>query len=101
MQNVGITPTSVGIVPTFVRILPTLVKICRNYSCTAKGCLALYTMCRNFSYKLQQCGNNSYKIPQKFSINLFACRNHASYASVKFLPTLYLKIMIAYLADLH
>ena len=63
--SVGMIPRSVGIVPTRVRIIPTLVEICRNYSCTAKRCLTFCAMCRNFSYKLQQCGNISYKILQK------------------------------------
>ena len=104
MYSVGIIPTSVGaipisagIIPTSVRIIPTLVEICRNYSCTAKRCLTLCAMCRNFSYKLQQCGNISHKILQKISRKLYTCRNHASYTSVKFLPALYLKIMISYL----
>ena len=79
---VGAIPRSVGIVPTCVRIIPTLVEICRNYSCTAKRCLTLCAMCRNFSYKLHQCGNISCKILQKFSINLYTCRNHVTYTSV-------------------
>ena len=70
---------------------------CKNYSYTARRCLTLCAMCRNLSYKIQQSGNISYIILQKFSIKLYTCRNHASYTSVKFLPALYLKIMISYL----
>ena len=70
---------------------------CRNYSYTARRCLTLCAKCRNLSYKIQQCGNISYKILAKFSIKHYTCRNHASYTSVKFLPALYLKIMISYL----
>ena len=70
---------------------------CRNYSYTARKCLTLCAMCRNLSYKIQQSGNISYKILQKFSIKLYTCRNHASYIRVKFLPVLYPKIMISYL----
>jgi len=71
---------------------------CRNYSCTAKRWLAPCTTCRNFSYKLQQWGNISNKILQKFLIKLYTSRNHSSYTSIKnFFPALYLKIMISYL----
>jgi len=70
---------------------------CRNYSCTAKRWLTPCAMCRNFSYKVQQCGNISYKILQKFLIKLYTCRNHSSYTSIKFFPALYLKIMNSYL----
>ena len=59
---------------------------CRSYSYTARRCLTFCAMCRNLSYKIQQCGDISYKILQKFSIKLYTCRNHASYTSVKFLP---------------
>ena len=58
--SVGIIPTSVGIIPTSVRIvltnigiIPTLVGIIPTQ----------YVMCRrNLSYKIQQCGNISYKV---------------------------------------
>ena len=70
---------------------------CRNYSYTARRCLTLCAKCRNLSYKIQQSGNISYKILQKFSIKYYTCRNHTSYTGVKFLPALYLKIMISYL----
>ena len=68
---------------------------CKNYSYTARRCPTLCAMCRNLSYKIQQSGNISYKILQKFSIKLYTCRNHVSYTSVKFLPALYHKIMIS------
>ena len=70
---------------------------CKNDSYTARRCLILCAKCRNLSYKIQQCGNISYKILAKFSIKHYTCRNHVSYTSVKFLPALYLKIMISYL----
>ena len=79
------------------KTIPSYSYTCRNYSYTARRCLTLCAMCRNLSYKIQQSGNISYKILQKFSIKLYTCRNHASYTSVKLLPALYLKIMISYL----
>ena len=77
--------------------LRNFVGTCRNYSYTARRYLTLCAMCRNLSYKIQQNRNISYKILQKFSIKLYTCRNHVSYTSVKFLPALYLKIMVSYL----
>ena len=58
--SVGIIPTSVGIVPTCVRIITTLVGI---IPALQKDVLHFVPY---FSYKLQQCGNISYKILQKF-----------------------------------
>ena len=78
-DSVGTIPTSVGIIPTFVRIIPSY--ICRNYSCTAKRCLTLWAMCRNISYKLQQCGNISNKYLQKFSIKLYTCSSFQHFIS--------------------
>ena len=50
--NVGMIPTSVEIILTQVGTIPTLLEIIPT----------LYIMCRNLSYKIQQCGNISYKI---------------------------------------
>jgi len=54
--SVGTTPTSVGIVSTCVRIITTLVGIIPALQ------KAVLHFVPYFSYKLQQCGNISYKI---------------------------------------
>ena len=89
---VGIIPTNVGIIPTFVRTIPTLVGIIP----TPQEDVLHFVPCVGiFLTKIQQSGNISYKILQKFSIQLYTCRNQVSYTSAKFLPALYPKIMIS------
>ena len=83
--SIGIILTFVGTIPTVVRTIPKLIGIIP----TLQEDVLYYVPCVNLSYKIQQCGTISYKILQKNSIKHYTCRNHASYTSVKFLPSLY------------
>ena len=79
-------PTLVGMIPTLVGIIPTLQENVLHFM----PCVGI------FLTKFNRVGIFPTKFC-KFSIKLYTCRNHASYTSVKFLPALYLKIMISYL----
>ena len=103
---VGMIPTLIGMIPTLVGMIPTLVGMIS----TLVGMIP--TLQEDVLHFVPSVGifltkfrNISYKILAKFSIKhytcrnhaSYTCRNHASYTSVKFLPALYLKIMISYL----
>ena len=59
---------------------------CRNYSYTTRRCMTLCSICGGPFLSIQQWGN----ISTKFLIKLYTFGNHES---VKFLPTLYPKII--------
>ena len=86
-------------IPTHVRIIPTLVEIWRNYSCTAKRCLALCAMCRNFFAKWNF--NSVGIFPTKFYKKFCTCRNHASYTSVNSFQQFTSKIWFLIIKSYH
>jgi len=106
--SVGIILASVGIILTLVRTIPTLLEMVPtsvgelyipSLQRDASRCLTPCVMCRNISYKLQQCRNIANKFLQNFSIKLYTHVETMLLAQVQNpFQHFYPKIMISYYA---